>query len=293
MDSLIVPSSIQRIRAFLVELCGMKVKPWATAEETLAALHATLVRRQSCDMFWTSLRVLLETLARDLRARERATPGSLLDNEILSAEQYAALLEEIRACVAQQPAEPALAFRRLAQGLSAPALGLLLLLGGVTTVACEGSPLSSSRVPDAAVADTRPGQPDSPPAPSDTRPDGAPDNSIYLVLPDLPPAQQDVREAASTGPDGAKVTLQEIMDSCNLTSYTQAAVLKCLATLRESWTTDLLKYLAGKDCNTVATALACGGGLMCEPYLSPNAGFDPGLLPLCTPVFIYVGVRFV
>ena len=69
MDSVIVPSSIQRIRAFLVELCGMKVKPWASAEETLVALHATLVRRQSCDLFWTSLRVLLETLARAVRQR--------------------------------------------------------------------------------------------------------------------------------------------------------------------------------------------------------------------------------
>jgi hypothetical protein len=89
------------------------------------------------------------------------------------------------------------------------------------------------------------------------------------------------------------VTLQEIMDSCNLNSYTQAAVLKCLASLQESWTSDLPRYLAGKDCNTVATALACGGGLMCQPYLAPNAGFHPELLPLCTPVYIYVGVRFV
>ena len=48
MESLIVPSSIQRIRSFLVEMCGMKVKPWATTEETLAALHTTLVARRQC-----------------------------------------------------------------------------------------------------------------------------------------------------------------------------------------------------------------------------------------------------
>src|SRR5664279_2222633 len=142
MESLLVPSSIQRIRAFLIEMCGMKVKPWAGVEETLAALHATLVARQSCDIFWASLRVLLETLARDLKARQKAEPGVLLDNEILRDEQYAALLEEIRVCLAKQSSElkPG-AFRRLAQNLSAPALGLLLLLGGVTTVGCDSSSL--------------------------------------------------------------------------------------------------------------------------------------------------------
>jgi hypothetical protein len=295
MDSLIVPSSIQRIRAFLVELCGMKVKPWATAEETLAALHATLVRRQSCDMFWSSLRVLLETLARDLKARESATPGSLLDNEILSSEQYATLLDEIRACMARQSSEVVPSFRRLAQGLSAPALGLLLLLGGVTTVACEGSSLRGSGLPDAAVTDTRPGQPDSPP---DAKPDTAPDSKLYITLPDqalakddVPPVARDVKEAASTGPDGAKVTLQDIMDSCNLPSRTQGGVLACLSSLGESWTAGLADYLAGKDCFTVATALTCDG-FTCSRFLAPG-DFDPQQLPLCMPIYIYVGVRFV
>jgi hypothetical protein len=295
MDSLIVPSSIQRIRAFLVELCGMKVKPWATAEETLAALHATLVRRQGCDMFWSSLRVLLETLARDLKARERATPGSLLDNEILSTEQYATLLDEIRACMAKQPAEPAPSFRRLAQGLSAPALGLLLLLGGVTTVACEGSSLHGSGIPDAAMADTRPSQPDSPP---DAKPDTAPDNKLYITLPDqalakddVPPAARDVKEAASMGADGAKVTLQEIMESCNLSSREQTAVLACLTAVGESWTAGLADYLAGKNCYTVATVLNCDA-YPCGRNVSPSQ-FDPSQLPLCYPIYIYVGVRFV
>lgn len=295
MDSLIVPSSIQRIRAFLVELCGMKVKPWATAEETLAALHATLVRRQSCDMFWSSLRVLLETLARDLKARESAAPGALLDNEMLSTEQYAALLDEIRTCMARQPSEPVPSFRRLAQGLSAPALGLLLLLGGVTTVACEGSPLHGSGAPDAAVTDTRPSQSDRPP---DAAPDSAPDNSLYIVLPDQALAKddalagtRDVKEAASTGPDGAKVTIQEIMDSCNLASRTQTAVLACLGSLGESWTAGLADYLAGKDCYTVAGALSCDT-FPCSSRSSPGE-FDPSQLPLCQPVYIYLGVRFV
>jgi hypothetical protein len=102
MDSLIVPSAIQRIRSFLIEMSGMKVKPWATTEETLAALHTTLVARRGCDIFWGSLRVLLENLARDLRTRQAASPGTLVDNELLDGERYATLLDEIRAAMARQ-----------------------------------------------------------------------------------------------------------------------------------------------------------------------------------------------
>ena len=47
MENMIIPSAIQRIRSFLIEMCGMKVKPWATTEETLAALHTTLVARHA------------------------------------------------------------------------------------------------------------------------------------------------------------------------------------------------------------------------------------------------------
>jgi hypothetical protein len=152
MESLIVPSSIQRIRSFLVEMCGMKVKPWASTEETLAALHATLVARHGCDIFWTSLRVLLETLARDLKTRQEAAPGTLVDNEVLDGERYATLLDEIRASLAQQTADPPSAtFRRLASSLSAPALALLLLLGGAASVGCDQTTLHST--PDAATQD--------------------------------------------------------------------------------------------------------------------------------------------
>ena len=100
----------------------MKVKPWATTEETLAALHTTLVARQGCRIFWTSLRGLLETLARDLKTRQEASPETVVDNELLDSERYATLLEEIRSALERQSAEPA-TFRRLASALSAPAPG--------------------------------------------------------------------------------------------------------------------------------------------------------------------------
>jgi|GEM_PF-3034962 len=295
MDSLLVPSSMQRIRAFLIEMCGMKVKPWAGAEETLTALHATLVARQSCDIFWTSLRVLLETLARDLKARKSAEPGTLLDNEVLSDERYASLLDEIRAALSKQATEPQPgAFRQLAHGLTAPALGLLLLLAGVTTVGCDSSSLhgagkSDAGMADAAVADAsadgQAGQPDS-----------TPDNSIFLKLDgittrDLPVDPAPTRDAVSTGPDGATVTIQDIMESCNIPSETQSMVLMCLAGLRKSWSTGTAAMLAGKDCATVSAALDCRSYDQCNPSLP--AEFDPMALRLCESIIIYLGVRFV
>jgi hypothetical protein len=294
MDSLLVPSSIQRIRAFLVEMCGMKVKPWAGAEETLAALHATLVARQSCDVFWESLRTLMQTLARDLKTRQDAEPGTLLDNEVLSDERYASLLDEIRAALPKQATEqqPG-AFRQLAHGLSAPALGLLLLLGGVTTVGCDGSSLrSTNKAPDAAVVDARLSQPDTAPA---TQPDSPPDNNIHIVIPDVAP-QPDLRPydlayAATLGPDGAAVTLRDILDSCNIPSEAEGWILACLSRLHESWTTGTIALLAGKDCDTVARAFdRCSYASGCYPQ---SDEFDGNLPELCAPILIYLGVRFV
>jgi hypothetical protein len=302
MDQLIVPSSMQRIRAFLVEMCGMKVKPWAGAEETLAALHVTLVARQSCDIFWDSLRTLMQTLARDLKARKSAEPGTLLDNEVLSDERYASLLDEIRACLAKQASEPRSgAFRQLAQGLSAPALGLLLLLGGVTTAGCDSSSLrATTKAPDAAVADAPPdkradsGQdnsivinlPDVLPA---KRADSGQDNSIVINLPDVPPAKPDLKDARYAVLDGAPVTIQDIMQACNISSDLQKQVLACLANLRDSWTTGIADALTGDDCTTVYNQLECFPyGRAC--MFGSNQEFDPAI---CLPVPVYIGVRFV
>ena len=282
MEALIVPSSIQRVRSFLIEMCGMKVKPWASTEETLGALHTMLVARQQCDIFWTSLRVLLEKLASDLKARQGATPGSLLDNELLDGERYASLLDEIRAALARQTAEPSISnFRRLASSLSAPALGLLLFLGGAATVGCDHSSLSNpSQTQDASA----PGAPD-------TKTDG----SIYITLPDVGPAPDTFpsKPDATSGLDGATVTIQDIMDSCNVPTQQQAYVLACLAQLRESWTTGMASVLATENCTSVNNDLSCftySYSCMSPP---PTAEFDPANMPICQPIIIYLGVRFV
>jgi hypothetical protein len=303
MDSLLVPSSIQRIRAFLVEMCGMKVKPWASAGEMLAALHATLAARQSCDIFWTSLRGLLEKLAGDLKARKEAEPGAVIDNEVLTPESYAALLDEIRACLAKQTNDAGPPFRRLARGLSAPALGLLLLLGGVVTVGCDRTTMSAkaqdAAAPDAAQSDVARVQSDSGPDRATAQPDARPDvrpDIPYITLVDAPPAKSDVEEVSGAGLDSAAVTIRDIMNSCNIPEENQGLVLACLSLMQESWTVGLANFLAGKDCSQVLSALNCDYNSLysqCPYYASPPAQFDPNQLPLCRPVLIYIGVSFV
>jgi hypothetical protein len=281
METLIVPSSIQRIRSFLVEICGMKVKPWAGTEETLAALHTTLCIRGGCDIFWTSLRGLLENLARDLKTRQQALPGTLVDNEVLDSESYATLLNEIRAALARQAEAPAAgSFRRLATALSAPALGLLLLLGGVASVGCDSSPLHTSNKPqDAAAPDLA--------NPQDPQPVFKIDAPIKIILPDAAP----IKDAATTGPDGATVTIQDIMESCNLSAQLQGTVLACLAQLRESWTTGVAQALAGNECSHVDYELSCFV-VASTCRLASAEDFNP-TDPICKPIPIYIGVRFV
>jgi hypothetical protein len=293
VESLIVPSSIQRIRSFLVEICGMKVKPWAATEETLGALHATLVARQGCDMFWTSLRVLLETLARDLKARQDAAPGALVDNEVLDSDRYATLIDEIRAALARQAAEaPVSTFRRLASALSAPALGLLLLLGGAATIGCSREPLkSASRMHDAATL----GFPDA----GNSQPEARPDNSASIQLPDTRPAPSPdamtapdtvPKYAATTGPDGGTVTMQDILDSCNIPAEQQGMILGCLSLMDSSWSTGMAAALAGQDCASVAGLCPPWETCSATYYTSGSTTFQG---PLCMPVLLYIGVRFV
>jgi hypothetical protein len=292
MENLIIPSAIQRIRSFLIEMCGMKVKPWATTEETLAALHATLVARHACDIFWTSLRGLLETLARDLKTRQAATPGTLVDNELLDSGRYAALLDEIRAALACQTAEPA-TFRRLAAALSAPALGLLLFLGGAASVGCGDSGLhGGAQAQDASPSTVTnlPDAPITPKVPDAARPEANP--NIIPIRPTIPDARPATDAVAVSQSDGAAVTIQDIMDSCNIPDQTQQQVLACLAKLGNSWA--LAEEFAGANCDLVSSDLDCFlRSQFCWGADEITYPSDPNMPWICKPVLVYIGVRFV
>jgi hypothetical protein len=300
MDSLLVPSSIQRIRSFLVEMCGMKVAPWASTEETLAALHTTLVARQGCGIFWDSLRTLLERLARDMKTRAAAQPGTVIDNELLDGERYASLLDEIRQSLDRQAAAATKgSFRQLSAALSGPALSLLLLLGGVASVGCESSGLKQrNEKPDAALAANT--KPDTQPFPEGGSP-GEDARKLILISFDVAPPNPPVtltppdarfNHDGLRATDGGMVTIHDIMDSCNVDVALQDLVLRCLSVMRDSWTTGVAETLAKVDCREVEYQLSCfrsGSTSKC----GEQSEFVVGATRICKPVYIYAGVRFV
>jgi hypothetical protein len=291
METLLIPSSIQRIRSFLVEMSGMRVKPWATTEETLSALHTTLLAKRQCPIFWTSLRALLTSLAGDLRARQEAEPGSALDNELLDGDRHQRLLDEIRA-VLQSQSSGTSTFRRLASSISVPALALLLLLGGAATVGCDRSSLhGANSTEDGGAPDTSTGGSAATDAKDPTK--ASDSASLVIILPDVAPARDLPPDTfAPTSADGNTVTIQDIMDSCNVPEAERGSVLSCLAAMRASWTTGTASALAGQNCNTVQRDLDCF--LQSQVSCSPSAGdFDPSALDCPKIVPIYYGVRFV
>jgi hypothetical protein len=94
----------------------------------------------------------------------------------------------------------------------------------------------------------------------------------------------------AVGPDGAMVTIQDIMNSCNIDGYDQSTVLRCLASLRSSWTTGLAQELAGQSCAAVTSRLESFDNFECEMGpCQPARGkvdteFVEGASPYCPPV---------
>ena len=316
MQNLLVPTSIQRIRSFLIESSGMKVKPWATVDETLAALHTTLIARQQCNVFWAGLRLLLAQLASDLKLREEARPTTVIDNELLDPARYQALLDEIRSALASDPSQTP-SFPRLAKAVSAPALALLLLLGGVATVSCDSQGLRQSGPKQDSGALGIPDADQLGPDLAQASPDLAPDrttgqgseiradlgsDTAALSTPDAAgDGLVDARDAADafvlrdtvapTSSDGATVTIQDIMQACNIPPDQQAAIVTCLTSMRTSWNKGVPAALAGQPCDAVASMLNCFQQTNCGA--SPtSADFNATLAFQCM-MPVYIGVRFV
>ena len=261
----LLPSSIQRIRVFLTESCGMKVKPWAGVDETLDALHAVIVDKRECGIFWQGLRGLLSTLAHDLKQRRDALPGSLVDNEVLDATRYETLLAEIRAVVNHGPSD---GFRTLTRAVSMPAAALLLLLAGVASVGCAASPLQEFT--DAAVT-----------APKDTN-----GPQIRLDADITMPDSNTLKPTFHC--DGGGCAINDVMRACGIDPTQQQRVNECLDRLKTSWRENMGAALANQGCAMDYT-LAC--------FLKDNCGETANTdefreWNICRPVLIYLGVRF-
>jgi hypothetical protein len=91
--------------------------------------------------------------------------------------------------------------------------------------------------------------------------------------------------------DGATVTIQDIMQACNIPPAEQTAIVACLTTMRTSWNKGVPATLAGLPCDTVASMLSC---FQQDNRGAPpsTADFDATMAFRC-PIPVYIGVRFV
>jgi hypothetical protein len=151
----------------------------------------------------------------------------------------------------------------------------LLLLGGAASVGCSGTGLQgSTQARDAGSADVV----------DAAQPEAR--RVISTTIPDTRPATDALAPSQS---DGAAVTIQDIMDSCNIPEQQQGQVLGCLAGLQASWTTGIAGLLAGLNCNDVANELGCFVRSENCVGMGPE-DFAPEAI--CMPMPVYVGVRF-
>ena len=294
----------------------MKVRPWAGVAETLDALHEVLRAKRDCPVFWKSLQVLLDRLAQDLRRRKSAVTAEIIDNEVLSSDGYAALLDEIKAALAPESSCGG-TFAKLAAAVSMPAATLLFLLAGVSTVGCTDRTLAVSRQdasgivadvlpaamadgPSASVADDGPSpapEPDGPSAiavadgPQAQKPDGnRPDSADLIILagPDAGP------EGASRLCDGA-CSLEDIMIACGMDPATRQAISACVERLKTSWREGLTAGWASRSCNDISamTGPSCLASY-CQPGRVSTSEFIASVLDCREPPIypIYIGVRF-
>lgn len=298
----VIPSSIQRVRHFMNTEGRFKVKPWADVDETLDAFYALLANRSENDAFWTKLRGLMEDLASDLKKRSRFA-GRALHNEVLDSTRYDDLLEEIRVAAAAFPDAKGSFVKSLAS-LSAPAMSLLLLLGGVMTAGCyqntgvdeDGVGADAGTSGDADVDGDSDADTD---GDTDTNGDGDTDTKGDLDSdldsdPDTAEATDTLDSDSGDGTDGK--TLESIIEQVVADPDEQADILACIDSLHESWYSGLEELFRGESESQILDDLRClmdnrfSSSLCSDPEAAPEYSYD-ALLNNCI-VVVYLGVKF-
>lgn len=281
-----VSASLQRVRCWLGNQGGMKVKPWAGVEETLDAFHDVLITQRRDEPFWQGLESLLGTLTADTNRRIEARRGEVIDNEVLDPERRRELLGEIRRMLDGRR-EGKGRFRALASSLSAPAVGLLCMLGSAAAAGCYSATDlqgDGGEARDAAAEqdDGRDAAPDpAADAPDAPRPD-------YPVPPDVRP-----EPAPDPAPecDPADATLEEILAECVEDEAMRAYYLECIDAMHASWREGLTRLFACEDCWEVRDQLMNCLEWRCSTA-EEQGEFDlESFLDNCA-VLIYLGVRF-
>jgi hypothetical protein len=262
--TIMIPSSIQRIRCFMKTEGGLKVKPWITVEETLDAFYSLLTTNNHNDTFWQKLDGLLSDISGDLKTRLQAD-DRVVDNEVLNTAQYADLLAEIRATLPANSVGKG-AFRAGLSRLSAPATALLLLMGGITTTGCMD--LDGSNY------------------------DGKDTTNIHHSEGDDTDTDSDIFDSSSTAQssDGVEGSLEEIVREVIPDENTQEALKDCIDKLHESWQTGLEELFQGETEGEIEYQLSCLIRGCQDPDAMGEYALDT-LLDNCA-VVIYLGVKF-
>lgn len=275
VESLLVPASLLRIRAFLWRR-GLRVPPWAEAGVVLDALHDVLRERVQDAEFWRDLDALMADLSADLQKR-LAAQGSAVSNELLDSPTRHALLEEIRSVLdARDAIEPGPRFGALARSLSMPAVIALCLLGGVAVVGCGGKAVETGRESGAAAG----------------APSGGTSGSGGTSTGGASTSGGTGGSVATGGAGGACTndrTLEAIIDQCVQPSSPNDPLHQCLAALNESWRAGIRDLLACASCTEVQNrAWTCIEMLCYDSSLSPSYSLNAFLDHCAVP--IYTGV---
>ncbi|MFH1434931.1 MAG: hypothetical protein ABIJ56_04350 [Pseudomonadota bacterium] len=271
----LIPASLQRVRCFMSGRAGLNVKPWAGAHETLDAFHDLLVTKRRDEDFWKALESLLGTLSADMKERLADKRGEIIDNEVLDSSTHHELLAEIRSSLGGGRAGRG-RFRRLAQALSVPAMGLLFILGGVATVGCDQS---TSLHGDGSTEDAAP----------DTSDDSAADPAVD---PAIDPAEDPAVDTSEEEPcESVAETLDEMITTCIEYEDEAAHYKECIDELHESWRTGLEELFKCEDCYDIQGYLRdCLGWRCGDPGNQGEFDLDD-FLNNCA-VMMYLGVRF-
>ncbi len=283
----LIPTSLQRVRCFLNTQGQMKVKPWADVDETLDGFFNMLVTHHKNEPFWQGLEELLFELSTDMKRRIEAKEGEVIDNEVLNPMRHHQLLDEIRRAVAGHQKGRG-GFRKLASMLSAPAIGVLLLLGGVASLGCSNvEPADGTS--EYAQADS---------GTDNSRDTGDKDTTDTDTGQSTDKEEDtDVDTDEDTEDTSRDSTLEEIVADTVPNQRKQQEVLDCIDALHDSWRTGLEGLFNSEDDNQILYHLECLMGeigpddpLCLNPEQAGEYDLDT-LLNNCA-VLVYMGVRF-
>ncbi len=318
---ILIPSSIQRVRCFMNADGRFKVKPWAGVEETLDVFSALLTHQSNDDAFWDKLHVLVDEIAKDLRAR-LAARGTAVENEVLDSEHYVDLLHEIRRAASHTDTGKG-AFNACLKKLSGPAVSLMFLLGSVVTIGCtestDATPDGGDHSPGITSTDSTSGADSNSDSLHDTDIDSDTDTESDVdtdtgsdvdtgtesdvdtgTESDVDTGTESDIDTMSdsgtnTGTDDGFQTLEEIVREVITDESTQEEIMVCIDGLHESWHDGLQTLFQQESDSEIQSQLDCLlNGYRIDMCNDPKAAgeYDVEMLLNNCAVLLYLGVRF-